>query len=142
MLLSEVNYLTNLTPHSSSSRTYELSSGKLVGSFKSGSSEDSGMIVNVALDPSNTYLAAAGSDKCIFVHDVNSGERLASLYGHSEMITGLKFTNDCKRLISISGDGYRNFYSFILHETSYLIIKLTYCISNTICLVFIVKTTP
>ena len=68
------------------------------------------MIVNVALDPSNTYLAAAGSDKCIFVHDVNSGERLASLYGHSEMITGLKFTNDCKRLISISGDGYRNFY--------------------------------
>ncbi|KAL5258953.1 hypothetical protein ACHWQZ_G009430 [Mnemiopsis leidyi] len=86
-------------------RTYELSSGKLLSSFKSGSSEDSGMIVNVALDPSSTYLAAAGSDKCIFVHDLQSGDRLASLYGHSEMITGLKFTNDCKRLISISGDG-------------------------------------
>ena len=86
-------------------RTYELSSGKLMGSFKSGGSEDSGMIVNVALDPSNSYLAAAGSDKCIFVHDVHTGDKLASLYGHSEMITGLKFTNDCKRLISTSGDG-------------------------------------
>ena len=64
-------------------RTYELSSGKLLNSFKSGSSEDSGMIVNVALDPSSTYLAAAGSDKCIFVHDLQSGDRLASLYGHS-----------------------------------------------------------
>ncbi|XP_063680293.1 mitogen-activated protein kinase-binding protein 1-like isoform X3 [Bolinopsis microptera] len=86
-------------------RTYDLSSGKLLNSFKSGSSEDGGMITNVALDPSSTYLAAAGNDKSIFVHDLQSGDRLASLHGHSEMITGLKFTNDCKRLISISGDG-------------------------------------
>ena len=64
-------------------RTYDLSSGKLLNSFKSGSSEDGGMITNVALDPSSTYLAAAGNDKSIFVHDLQSGDRLASLHGHS-----------------------------------------------------------
>lgn len=29
---------------------------------------------------------------------------MAKMYGHSELVTGLKFTNDCKYLISASGD--------------------------------------
>lgn len=27
------------------------------------------------------------------------------MLGHSELVTGLRFTNDCKRLVSASGDG-------------------------------------
>lgn len=27
------------------------------------------------------------------------------MYGHSELVTGLRFTNDSKHLISASGDG-------------------------------------
>eukprot|EP00116_Pleurobrachia_bachei_P002650 sb/3462912/ len=86
-------------------RSYDIATGKQLLSYKSGEEKDSGMIVNVAIDPSGSYLAAAGSDKCIFIHDALTGDRLASLSGHSEMITGLVFTNDCKRLLSISGDG-------------------------------------
>ena len=44
------------------------------------------MIVNVAIDPSGSYLAAAGSDKCIFIHDAVTGDRLASLSGHSGIV--------------------------------------------------------
>ena len=28
---------------------------------------------------------------------------MATMFGHSELVTGLKFTNDCKQLISVSG---------------------------------------
>lgn len=30
---------------------------------------------------------------------------MATMCGHSELATGLRFTNDCRRLISASGDG-------------------------------------
>ena len=30
---------------------------------------------------------------------------MATMYGHSELVTGLRFTNDGKHLISVSGDG-------------------------------------
>ena len=69
-------------------RTYDIATGKPLLTYKSGEEKDSGMIVNVSIDPSGTYLAAAGSDKCIFIHDAQSGERLASLSGHSGMCDG------------------------------------------------------
>ena len=30
---------------------------------------------------------------------------MATMFGHSELVTGLRFTNDCRRLVSASGDG-------------------------------------
>lgn len=39
------------------------------------------------------------------VYDFTNGQCLATMYGHSELVTGLKFTNDSKYLISASGDG-------------------------------------
>lgn len=30
---------------------------------------------------------------------------MATMYGHSELVTGLRFTNDGKHLVSVSGDG-------------------------------------
>jgi hypothetical protein len=45
------------------------------------------------------------ADKAIRLYDFYSGECLTKVAGHSELVTGLAFTRDCKRLISVSGDG-------------------------------------
>jgi len=37
--------------------------------------------------------------------EFDSGECVASMSGHSEVVTGLKFSVDCKNLISVGGDG-------------------------------------
>lgn len=34
------------------------------------------------------------------IYDFYSGECLAKMAGHSELVTGVKFTRDCKRIIS------------------------------------------
>ena len=37
----------------------------------------------LTISPTGTFIAAAGSDKCIFIHEFASGEKVESLYGHS-----------------------------------------------------------
>ncbi|MCO5612306.1 hypothetical protein L7F22_066571 [Adiantum nelumboides] len=79
-----------------------LSSGKSVKSFKP--EGDSGEPIKVKIDPSGTCLVCSHSDKSLRIYDVSNGELLSLGQGHSEVITGVIFTPDCKRLISISGD--------------------------------------
>ena len=77
------------------------------------------------MDPSGLYVASSSSEKTVYLFDFYSGECLAKLYGHSglcvcmcvgitvsimlltlaEVVTQVKFTNDCKFLYSVSGDG-------------------------------------
>lgn len=57
------------------------------------------------LDRSGIYVATSCTDKTLSVYDYYSGECMATMCGHSELATGLRFTNDFKRLISASGDG-------------------------------------
>lgn len=64
------------------------------------------LIFQVVLDRSGIYLATSCTDKSLSVYDYYSGECMATMCGHSELATGLRFTNDCHRLISASGDGY------------------------------------
>lgn len=59
----------------------------------------------VVLDPSGIFVATSCTDKTLCVYDYYSGECMATMLGHSELVTGLRFTNDCKRLVSASGDG-------------------------------------
>ncbi|MEJ1286893.1 hypothetical protein NN561_017906 [Cricetulus griseus] len=59
---------------------------------------------NVHVDPSGTFLATSCSDKSISVIDFYSGECVAKMFGHSEIVTGMKFTYDCRHLITVSGD--------------------------------------
>lgn len=59
----------------------------------------------MVLDRSGIYLATSCTDKSLSVYDYYSGECMATMCGHSELATGLRFTNDCRRLISASGDG-------------------------------------
>ncbi|KAL1231372.1 Mitogen-activated protein kinase-binding protein [Trichinella pseudospiralis] len=85
-------------------RMYSLAEGKSKGSIK-GSLADDGTVIKIELDPSGTFVATCCSDKTICIFDtLNSGECVAAVHGHSELITGVKFTGDCRRLISVSGD--------------------------------------
>ncbi|CAH0549034.1 unnamed protein product, partial [Brassicogethes aeneus] len=85
-------------------RIYSVNNGKHTKSFK-GSSGDEGTLIKVVLDRSGIFLATSCTDKSLSVYDYYSGECMATMCGHSELATGLRFTNDCRRLISASGDG-------------------------------------
>ncbi|XP_059212335.1 mitogen-activated protein kinase-binding protein 1-like [Centropristis striata] len=84
-------------------RIFNISSGKQKKLYKGSLSED-GSLLRVQLDPSGQYVATSCSDKNICIFDFYTGDCVATMDGHSEIVTGLKFTNDCKHLISVSGD--------------------------------------
>nr|XP_056707310.1 mitogen-activated protein kinase-binding protein 1 [Euleptes europaea] len=84
-------------------RIFNISSGKQKKLYKGSQSED-GTLIKVQTDPSGLYIATSCSDKNLSIFDFYSGECVATMYGHSEIVTGMMFTNDCKHLISVSGD--------------------------------------
>nr|XP_032525667.1 uncharacterized protein LOC116776567 isoform X3 [Danaus plexippus plexippus] len=85
-------------------RVYSAAHGRHTKTFRGTTAED-GTLIKVALDSSGIYLATSSTDKLLSVYDYYSGECMATMYGHSEIVTGLKFTPDCQHLISASGDG-------------------------------------
>lgn len=85
-------------------RVYGTQNAKHTKTFK-GSHSDEGTLIKLSLDLSGIYIATSCTDKTLSVYDYYSNECMAKMYGHSELVTGLKFTNDCKHLISASGDG-------------------------------------
>ncbi|XP_041469157.1 mitogen-activated protein kinase-binding protein 1-like isoform X3 [Lytechinus variegatus] len=85
-------------------RIYNIVSGKLKRTYK-GAQSDEGTLIRVELDPSGIYAATSCSDKSLSIYDFYSGECVATMMGHSELVTGIKFTSDCKQLISVAGDG-------------------------------------
>lgn len=85
-------------------RVYNTQNAKHTKTFK-GSHSDEGSLIKLGLDPSGIYVATSSTDKTLAVYDYYSNECMARMYGHSELVTGLKFTNDCRHLISASGDG-------------------------------------
>ncbi|NWU95206.1 MABP1 protein, partial [Upupa epops] len=84
-------------------RVFNISSGKQKKLYKGSQGED-GTLIKVQTDPSGLYIATSCSDKNLSIFDFYSGECIATMYGHSEIVTGMKFSNDCKHLISVSGD--------------------------------------
>ncbi|XP_048378551.1 mitogen-activated protein kinase-binding protein 1-like isoform X2 [Stegostoma tigrinum] len=84
-------------------RVFTIDSGKQKKCFKGSQSED-GILLKVQMDPSGTFVATSCSDKNISIFDFCTGECVASIFGHSEIVTGMKFSNDCKYLITVSGD--------------------------------------
>ncbi|KAF7495810.1 Mitogen-activated protein kinase-binding protein 1 [Sarcoptes scabiei] len=85
-------------------RSYDVKNGKNLNSFK-GSLGDDGALIKIAFDSSATFIATSCTDKSIYIYDYQTGECLAATSGHSEIVTGLKFSQDGRHLISISGDG-------------------------------------
>uniref|UniRef100_A0A674F5H5 Mitogen-activated protein kinase binding protein 1 n=1 Tax=Salmo trutta TaxID=8032 RepID=A0A674F5H5_SALTR len=84
-------------------RIFNISNGKQKKLYKGSQGED-GTVIKVQTDPSGLYVATSCSDKNISIFDFYSGECVATMFGHSEVVTGMKFTNDCKRMITVSGD--------------------------------------
>ncbi|XP_049883653.1 mitogen-activated protein kinase-binding protein 1 isoform X3 [Pectinophora gossypiella] len=85
-------------------RVYSAAHARHTKTFR-GTPTDDGTLIKVALDNSGIYLATSSTDKMLSVYDYYSGECMATMYGHSEIVTGLKFTPDCQHLVSASGDG-------------------------------------
>ncbi|XP_068622294.1 mitogen-activated protein kinase-binding protein 1 [Battus philenor] len=85
-------------------RVYSAAHGRHTKTFRGTTAED-GTLIKVALDNSGIYLATSSTDKILSVYDYYSGECMATMYGHSEIVTGLRFTPDCQHLVSASGDG-------------------------------------
>ena len=85
-------------------RVYGVEGGKFVKSFK-GSPADDGTLIKISMDPSGQFIATSSTDKSLNLLDYESGECLATASGHSELITGIKFSPNGRNLISVSGDG-------------------------------------
>ncbi|XP_040916419.1 mitogen-activated protein kinase-binding protein 1 isoform X2 [Toxotes jaculatrix] len=84
-------------------RIFDISNGKQKKLYKGSQGED-GTLIKVQIDPSGLYIATSCSDKNISIFDFYSGECVATMFGHSEIVTGLKFSSDCRHLITVSGD--------------------------------------
>ncbi|CAH1791399.1 unnamed protein product [Owenia fusiformis] len=85
-------------------RIYNIKTGKQKKCYK-GALADDGTLIKVSIDPTGMFAATSCSDKSLCVYDFYSGEIAASMFGHSEIATGVKFSNDLRHLISVSGDG-------------------------------------
>ncbi|XP_075692514.1 WD repeat-containing protein 62 isoform X2 [Rhinoderma darwinii] len=83
-------------------RLYNISSGKQEKALKS--SPSGGALLKVQMDPSGRFFATSCSNKNISIFDLQTGECIAMTYGHSDIVTDMKFTYDCRRLITVSGD--------------------------------------
>ncbi|XP_068194880.1 mitogen-activated protein kinase-binding protein 1 isoform X2 [Antennarius striatus] len=84
-------------------RIFNISNGKQKKLYKGSQGED-GTLIKVQIDPSGLYIATSCSDKNISIFDFYSGECVATMFGHSEIVTGLKFSSDCRHLLTVSGD--------------------------------------
>ncbi|XP_034381149.1 mitogen-activated protein kinase-binding protein 1 isoform X2 [Cyclopterus lumpus] len=84
-------------------RIFSINNGKQKKMYKGSQGED-GTLIKVQIDPSGLYIATSCSDKNISIFDFYSGECVATMFGHSEIVTGLKFSSDCRHLITVSGD--------------------------------------
>mmetsp|Transcript_16271 Transcript_16271/g.31532 ORF Transcript_16271/g.31532 Transcript_16271/m.31532 type:complete len:1332 (+) Transcript_16271:637-4632(+) len=82
---------------------WSLANGKSIRSYKP--EGDPGDLTRILLDPAGMYCATGSQDKAVRLLDFYSGECLAKSAGHSEPITGLAFSADCKRLVSVAHDG-------------------------------------
>ncbi|CAM9833913.1 unnamed protein product [Lampetra planeri] len=69
-----------------------------------GSSADEGTVLKVHVAPSGTLAASSCSDKSTSIVDLASGACLATFHGHSEVVTSMKFSSDCQRLMTAAGD--------------------------------------
>ncbi|XP_056395187.1 WD repeat-containing protein 62-like [Hyla sarda] len=83
-------------------RLYNISSGKQEKALKG--SATGGALLKVQMDPSGRFFATSCSNKNISIFDLQTGECVAVMYGHSDIVTDMKFTYDCRRLITVSGD--------------------------------------
>ena len=82
---------------------WNLQSGKHMRAYKN--EAVTGELYKSDVDPSGMFVAACAFDKTINVFDFFSGELIAQVGGHSELITSVRFSPDGRYLLSVGGDG-------------------------------------
>ena len=85
-------------------RVFSSNSPKSKPKIMKGSSSEDGSLFRMTLDRSGSYYAASCSDKTIGVYNYQTGDLISTLCGHSEIVTGLVFSQDCQHLVTVSGD--------------------------------------
>ncbi|UJR30309.1 hypothetical protein I4U23_017846 [Adineta vaga] len=85
-------------------RAYNLQDGKRVRTRKGTVGDDTGYLIKIDMDASGRYLATSCSNKYVYIWDTITSECVATLCGHSEIVTDLKFSQDGRHLFTISGD--------------------------------------
>jgi WD40 repeat protein len=96
---------------------WNVNDGKLMRTYKNPAELNSELYKN-DIDPSGSYIVTCSFDKQITVLDFFSGEVVCQLAGHSELITGLKFSPDGSTLVSVGGDG-----CIMIWKTSYSLMR-------------------
>lgn len=81
---------------------HDTTTGSLVRTIHTLSDAD---ILRLEIDSSGLLLATASQDRVLRLYNFATGELLSSMTGHSEIITGVKFSHDGSQIISVSGDG-------------------------------------
>jgi WD40 repeat protein len=61
-------------------------------------------LVRIALDPSGLLIAAASQDRGLRLYDFYSGACVGRAMGHGDVINGIVFLNDCRRIVTVSSD--------------------------------------
>jgi len=93
-------------------RVWDVATGKTVRMIRGESAPgDSGKIFAMALSPDGKWLAAGGwlggtseESRAIRIFDFASGRLITLLHGHTDVVFGLAFSPDGRRLISASAD--------------------------------------
>jgi len=93
-------------------RVWDVATGKTVRMIRGESAPgDSGKIFAMALSPDGKWLAAGGwlggtseESRAIRIFDFASGRLVTLLHGHTDVVFGLAFSPDGRRLISASAD--------------------------------------
>lgn len=70
----------------------------------SGSGEEKGFS-HIAFDPTGRYLVTSSVQKYVLLFDTYTKTFLSHVYGHSEMILGVRFSRDGRYFVSVGGDG-------------------------------------
>ncbi|CAF2141219.1 unnamed protein product [Rotaria magnacalcarata] len=104
LVIDHTRELVNTACQDRMIRVYNTQDGKRVRTCKGSMSDDTGYLVKIDVDSSGRYLATSCSNKCVYIWDTITTECVASLCGHSEIVTDLKFSHDGHHLYSISGD--------------------------------------
>uniref|UniRef100_A0A5K3ETA8 ANAPC4_WD40 domain-containing protein n=1 Tax=Mesocestoides corti TaxID=53468 RepID=A0A5K3ETA8_MESCO len=84
-------------------RLYRVNKARQLFNYRASTSED-GAPVCCAADPTSTLVATAGSDKQINLFHLFTGEHIATLNGHADVVMSLLFLPDLRHLVSVSCD--------------------------------------
>ncbi|CAF3738584.1 unnamed protein product [Rotaria sp. Silwood1] len=85
-------------------RTYNTEDAKLNRACRDTTIDSTSYLIKIDIDPSGKYLATSCSNRCIYLWDAITAKCIASLYGHGEIITDLKFSDDGHHLYTVAGD--------------------------------------